>query len=304
MSTPTAVVMAVASSCLYFLGFVLFKNAALSMPPLRGTRPFHFAVTVLSSGIWLAGGLVMGVGVALQFAALSRLSLALLVPSLLCGLVVLMFLAFFVSGEGTTASELCCLAMMTVGGMVIAWSGPGAPPPVSPPLLVLLAVPSLIVPVLIFSLGDTRPEGQHARPLTGIAYGLSAGTLIGLAELALSLQSREELTASALAGPLPYLFALAVACGIAQLQIALQRCRMIIVLFVATVVAKAYLVLASGLLHLGSGVAPFSSPWLLPPGLALVAAAFFLSPHYETGRRHDFLPGTPVRPTRHGLHRP
>ncbi|WP_106398822.1 hypothetical protein [Actinocorallia populi] len=296
MNTQTAVVMAVASSCLYFLGFVLFKNAGTAMPPLRGTRPVHFAVTVLSSGRWLAGGLVMGVGVALQFAVLPRLSLSVLIPSLLCGLVVLMFLAFFVSGERTSTNELCHLAVMTAGAMVVALAGPGTPPPVPNALLVLLAAPSFAVPILIFSLGDTRPEGQHARPLTGIAYGLSAGTLIGLAELTLGLQAAEGLTASALAGPLPWLFLLAVACGIAQLQIALQRCRMLIVLFVATLVAKTYLMLVSGLLCLGSTSDPFSAPWLLPPGLALMTAAFLLTPRYEparpfAARRND--PGWP-----------
>lgn len=298
MNTPASVATAIASSCLYFVGFVLFKNAAATMPQLRGTRPLHFAATVLSSGVWLSGGLVMGVGVALQLAVLPRLSLAVLVSALLCGLVVLLFLAFFVSGERTTAAETRSLVLMAGAGLTIAWSGPGTPPSVPGPLLALVAVLSLLVPVLIFSLGDTRPEGQHARPLTGIAYGLSAGTLIGLAELALGLQSRAGPTVSA--ALLGLLFLLAVACGVAQLQIALQRCRMVIVVFVATVVAKSYLVIASGLLCLGSPVTPFSSPWLLPPGLALIAAALLFAPHYEARRLSGAGPAAPAPAPRTG----
>ncbi|MEO3787337.1 hypothetical protein ABGB12_28760 [Actinocorallia sp. B10E7] len=285
MSTPIALAMAAASSCLYFLGIVLFRNAAAALPPLRGTRPVHFAVSVLTSSVWLAGGIVMAGGMALQFAALTRLSLAALVPALLCGLVVLVLLPAVLPGERLSRVELSCLAVMASAGMVIAWSGPGTPPPVPAQVPVLLAVPSLVIPVLIFSLGDARPEGQHARPLTGIAYGLSAGILIGLAELALGLLAREGLTPSALATPLPYLFALAVACGIAQIQIGLQRCRMIIMVFVATVVAKVYLVVTGGLLCLGSDVTPFSAPWLLVPGLVLLSAVLFLTPRYETSRQ-------------------
>lgn len=288
MNTPISLVMAAASSCLYFLGFVLFQNAAAVLPPLRGTRPVHFAVSVLTCGVWLAGGIVMAGGLALQFAALTRLSLASLVPALLCGLVVLVLLSAVLPGESLNAVELSCLAVLAGAGMAVALSGPGTPPPVPAPVPVLLAVPSIIIPVLIFSLGDVRPEGQHARPLTGIAYGLSAGILIGLAELLLGLAAREELAPSLLASPLPYLFALAVACGIAQLQIALQRCRMIIVVFVATVVAKTYLVVVGGLLCLRSGTEPFSAPWLLAPGLVLLAATLFLIPHYETARRPFF----------------
>ena len=289
---PIVLAMAAVSSCFYFLGIALFRSAAPVLPPLRGTRPVHFALSVLTCGVWLAGGCVMAVGLALQFAAFTRLSLADLAPALLCGLVLLILLAATIPGERLSGNESTCLAVMAAAGMVVAWSGPGTPPPVPAPVLLLLAVPSLVIPVLIFSLGDARPEGQHARPLTGIAYGLSAGILIGLAELALGLQAREGLVPSA---PLLCLFALAVACGVAQLQIALQRCRMTIVVFVATVVAKVYLVVVGGLLCLGSDTAAFSAPWLLVPGLFLLAAALLLTPHYETPRRP--VPGAgPFRP--------
>jgi hypothetical protein len=277
MSAGTAMAVAVAAGSLYFLGFTLFKSAAATMPPLRGTRPLHFAGTVLSSAGWLSGALVMGIGVVLQLAALERLSLPVLVSGLLCGLIVLVLIAAFVSQERVTAPELCCLALMAVASLLIAWSGPGAPSAVPIPLLLLLGAPSIVLPVLVFSLNDIRPEGQHARPLTGLAYGISAGVLIGLAELALSLQS----------GPIPdagpaAVFLLAVACGIAQLQIALQRCRMIIVVFVATIVAKAYLAVVSGLLALGLDGTAFTTPWLLPPGLTLLAAAALLFPRHES----------------------
>ncbi len=284
MSITTALAMAVASSCLYFLGFLLFKKAAPTLPPLRGVRPLHFAVSVMTSWPWLIGALVTGSGVVLQFAALTRLSLPVMITVLLCGLGVVMFLAAPASGEHATAAELRCLTLLAAAGIMIAWSGPGAPPPVPLPTLALLAAASLLLPVALFSFGDTHPEGQHARPLTGLSYGISAGVLIGFGELALGLQIDAGITAAALAGPLPWLFLLAAACGIAQLQIALQRCRMTVVVFVATAVAKTYLVIVGGLLCLDSTAPPFTSPWLLPPGMALIAAALVLTPRHERRR--------------------
>jgi len=295
MNAPIAFGMAAASGCLYFLGFTFFRSAAPVLPPLRGTRPVHFGVSVLTNATWLAGGLVMGTGMIMQFTAFALLPLSAAAPALPCGLVVLVMLSLVLPGERLNRVEGGCLALLAAAGVLVTWSGPGTPPPLPLPLLVLVAVPSLVVPVLVFSLGDVRPEGQHARRLTGIAYGLSAGILIGLAELVLLLQAREGIGPDTPASPLPYLFALAVACGIAQLQIAMQRCRMTITVFVATVVAKAYLVVVGGLLCAGSGAALFSAPWLLPPGLVLLAVALLLTPRYETPRRVLPEPAGPSR---------
>lgn len=87
---------------------------------------------------------------------------------------------------------------------------------------------------------------MHARPLTGVAYGISSGVLIGTAEAAMAAIARTPI-GSVLTTPFPVLFVLAVGLGIGQLQIALQRCRMITLVFIATVVAKTQLVILTAL---------------------------------------------------------
>jgi hypothetical protein len=143
-----------------------------------------------------------------------------------------------------------------------------------------------VVPVLLFVVGDRRPSGVHARRLTGVAYGITSGVLIGTAEMALVAVVRippDEL----LATPYLYLFAFAVVLGIAQLQIALQRCRMVLVVSIATIVAKTQLALSFALVlaegpRLGHAARP-----MLSAGLALLGAALVLVP------RHDLEPRGP-----------
>ncbi|GAA2729578.1 hypothetical protein [Actinocorallia aurantiaca] len=283
MSVPIA--LAFLSGCLYYLGFVFFKNAADVLPPLRGTRPGHFAATVARNGRWLAGVALMGGGVVVQVVAAPRLELPVLVTSLLAGLAALVAFSLAVRRERVGGAEAAWLTAMAAGGLLVSWSDPATPTEVSGAALALLALPSLALPVLLFTLGDTRPDGRHARPLTGIAYGIGAGVLVGFAELAFNLQAREGFGADAFTGPFIPLFVVGVTIGLAQLQMALQRCRLLTVVFVATIVAKAYLVTGFGLLGLPRPGSAFAAPVLLAAGLVLIAVALLLIPRHEPTTR-------------------
>ena len=306
MSVP--IVLAFLSGCLYYLGFVLFKDAAAVLPPLRGTRPGQFVAAVARNGRWSAGAALMGAGVLVQVVAAPRLELPVLVTSLLAGLVALVVLSLVVRRERIGGAEAVWLLAMAAGGLLVSWSEPATPTDVSGTALTLLALPSLALPVLLFTIGDTKPDGRHARPLTGIAYGIGAGVLVGFAELAFNLQAREGFNADAFTGPLLPLFVVGVTIGLAQLQMALQRCRLLTVVFVATIVAKVYLVVGFGLLSLPLPDPAFATPWLLAAGLALIAVALFLIPRHEptvrTGpahRPHGMAAPLPpgIRPERH-----
>ncbi len=279
MSIP--IFLAFLSGCLYYLGFVFFKDAAAALPPLRATRPGHFAAAVARNGRWLAGAALMGAGVVIQVVAAPRLELPILVTSLLAGLAALVALSLAVKRERVGGAEAAWLTAMAAGGLLVSWSDPATPTEVPGSALALLALPSLGLPVLLFTLGDTKPDGRHARPLTGIAYGIGAGVLVGFAELAFNLQARRGFDADAFTGPLLPLFVVGVTIGLAQLQMALQRCRLLTVVFVATIVAKAYLVTGFGLLSLPLAGPSFTTPWLLAAGLALIAVALLLIPRHE-----------------------
>ncbi|ROO85080.1 hypothetical protein EDD29_2615 [Actinocorallia herbida] len=282
------------SGCLYYLGFVFFKEAAAVLPPLRGTQPGHFLATVVRNGRWLAGVTLMGGGVVIQVVAAPRLSLPVLVTALLAGLVPLVALSVLVTGERIGGAEAAWLTAMAAGGLLVSWSDPPTPAEIPGASLALLALPSLGLPILLFTIGDVKPDGRHARPLTGIAYGIGAGILVGLAELAFNLQARADFHGP-LTIPLLLLFLTAVTIGVAQLQMALQRCRLLTVVFVATVVAKAYLVIGYGLVTARLPGESFGAFWLLVPGVVLIGVSLVLIPRHEPAAEDpaDALPPLP-----------
>jgi drug/metabolite transporter (DMT)-like permease len=286
-ASAAGLAVAFASSGVYFLGIAFFKVAASRMQRLLGTHVVHTAAQIITSRIWLLGALVMGLGVGLQLVALSALPLPIAEPVFVAGLIFLIAIAFGYFEERLSGGEWCCLLLMAAASMMVAGSvagsralGPSLP---SPLMLAAVVVPSLVLPVALLSAGDLRSVGQHARPLNGVAYGISAGTLIGTAELA--VKGLSELRADAGSAPAtvyPYLFVAAGGLGAAQLQIALQRCRMITVVFVATVIAKTYLLVAATLLFGGGRYRDHVSVPLLTAGLMLIGLAVTTVPRHDT----------------------
>ncbi|MFF5259981.1 hypothetical protein ACFY4C_13615 [Actinomadura viridis] len=271
--------LAFAASTLYFAGFGFFKYAAAMMEPLAGTRPFHLATRVLTSGSWWCGTAFMLGGVAVHLAALSRNGPETITPALLAGLVVLLAVAQGLFNEHVTWSEWAAFGLLLAAGACLtqaagpAWKSP------SPGLMPILVISSFVLPVGLFALGDRQPAGLHARRLNGIAYGICAGVLIGLGELSLILSVRHGIDPGLLTSTAyPYLFAAAVGVGVVQLQIALQRCRMVVLIFVATVVAKTYVLLAGTPL---ADPGAWTSPVPMIAGVALLAAAFALVPRFD-----------------------
>ncbi|MEW2359177.1 hypothetical protein [Spirillospora sp. NPDC029432] len=271
--------LAFAASGLYFLGFAFFKSAAAAMERLDGTHPLHLARSVLASGRWWSGVAFMAAGVACHLAALSRTGPETMTPALLAGLAVLLAVARGVFRERVTGLEWLAFALLLASGVCFAQATRSTWEPPPPAVLPAIAAASFVLPVGLFALGDRRPAGAHARRLSGIAYGICAGVLIGSGELALTLSVRHGLDWTLLTSTAyPYLFAAAVGVGVVQLQIALQRCRMVVLLFIATIVAKIYVLLA--------GTSPGDpSSWTsgahLLAGTALLVAAFALVPRFE-----------------------
>ncbi|MEV4003256.1 EamA family transporter [Actinomadura sp. NPDC049753] len=244
---------------LYYLGFAVFKLAADRMPAVRGNRIPHMVRTIVSNWVFLiALGIVLG-GLGLQILALRHLPLSTAVPIFMSGIVPLLLIALVFFGERLTPREW--LSLVLIGGAILLLTASlrGDEPigSADAPLWRIAAVvaPAVLVPVLILVLGDHRPDGRHARPVTGIAYGLSSGFPVGTAELAIKGWS-DDAHATSLriaATPWPYLTVLAAAIGFGIMVMAFQRCRVSIVATVMTVSAKTYL--------LAMGTFLYAEPW-------------------------------------------
>ncbi|MWA06200.1 hypothetical protein F8568_038805 [Actinomadura sp. LD22] len=232
---------------LYYLGFAVFKLAADRMAPVRGNRILHMIWTIVSNWIFLiALAIVLG-GLSLQIVALGKLPLSTAVPIFMSGVVPLLLIAMVFFGERLTVREWLSLLLIAAAILLLTASISGHEPIRSAdvPLwkIAVVVAPAVLVPVLILVLGDYRPDGRHARPVTGIAYGLSSGFPVGTAELAIKGWSDDAHATSLRIAttPWPYLTVFAAAIGFGIMVMAFQRCRVSIVATVMTVAAKSYL---------------------------------------------------------------
>ncbi|MBE1530168.1 hypothetical protein, partial [Actinomadura algeriensis] len=202
--------------------------------------------------------LVLG-GLSLQIVALSKLSLPTAVPIFMSGIVPLLIIALAFFGERLTPREWLSLVLTGAAILLLAASVGGDEPISSadaPPWrLGIVIAPAVLLPLLILVIGDHRPDGRHARPVTGIAYGIAAGLPVGTAEIAIAGWSDHEHRADAgiLSTPWPYLTVLAAAIGFGIMVAAFQRCRVSIVSTVMTVCAKSYLLIM--------GTFVYGQPW-------------------------------------------
>ncbi|MBW8487347.1 hypothetical protein [Actinomadura parmotrematis] len=248
-----AVFVAFASSGVYWVGVALFKVAADRMPPLRGDRPAELLARMLAEPRWLVGAGVVLLGLVLQGLALHTLAIPQAQPVFLASLTVWLGIAVGWFAERLAAREWTAAALVAAGTAMLAATAPGGHPPPAvppPPALLALVVPlCLVLPVAVFLACERPGGGLHARPPAGTALGVTAGLLIGTAEIALAGMTRLHQGPAALAGTVyPYLFVVAAGLGVAQLQTALQRHRMVTIGFAATVVAKVHLLVTGGVL--------------------------------------------------------
>ncbi|MFG2250722.1 hypothetical protein [Spirillospora sp. NPDC048823] len=289
-----ATIVAFLSTGICFVGMAFLKTATGNMPPLQGNRPFALAAAMLSSGIWAIGFAVIGVGFALQFTALSALPLSAVQPAMLAGLALLPLIAGIGLGERLGLREVVCLALAAAAIVLYARAASGADSfdqAPSVPLLLAAMLPSLALPAVLFLISDLRPKGAHERPLSGIVYGISAGMLIGAAEVALvGMVTLDGPLRDLATSPHPYLFLTATALTAGQIQIAFQRCRLLIVGFLVIMTANPQMLLVSTALYgrgWGLRAAPLSN---LTCGLLLSIAAIWFLPRHERTR--------PTRPPR------
>jgi len=273
------------STGIYFAGLVYFKLAAERMPPLAGNHPWQLAVQLLTDRIWLVGACFLLAGACVQAAALTGLSVVSAQPMFLAGLGMLLVLGLGVLGERLTLREWGSVLLLAAAAAMFGEASDGAHDQamaaIAPPwLVVTVALPSLLVPVAASLVSDLSRKGLHARPLTGVALAMNVGLLTGTAELMLA--GAADLVRSPWAlitSPYLYLFGVTAPLALGQLQIALQRNRLVITGFVATATAKTYLFLLAVPLYHERW--PDDRRSQIGAALALSVLAIAAVPHHE-----------------------
>ena len=294
---------ALLATTLEFLACGFFKVAAARMEPLRGTRPIRVLSLAVRSPHWLAGMVLVLAGIVLQFLSLTLIPLSSANPLYLTPLIVLLVMAVGYFHERLTLREWLSLGLLAIATLLIAVSvshgehARNALP--THTLFFAVVIPSVVIPLIVFSVGDLHQTGRHARPIAGIAYGASMGVLIGTGQFAaagLFNAYQSGLRGTALLQE-PYLWAMVLSAGfgLGQMLIALQRCRMAIVITVDSVVAQTQLVVMATLLY-GEGW-PHDQLWSLvrAGGFALGLVAIFIFPRHEPDPEesgaHEVRPG-------------
>lgn len=277
----------------YYLAFLIFRSAALRMPPLRGSRPFHAAWHTLTDWVWLIGGLLLFLGLAYEVIAFITLPISLAQPIFTLSLVFLLLFATTVLGERLSGREWASVALFGVATVLVGLSGGSdtadlvadAPSAFE---LALVTIPPLMVAMLVWLVGDRRTGGRHARPLAGVAYGIGAGVTAGVAEAGIrgiaAVWTAEGTVEAVIRSPYPYLTLVMAGISLVQLQIALQRCRISIVATIITVIGRTMLVISSTVL--------FDEAWPDEPlplalrltGFSATLLAILLFPRHEQPR--------------------
>ncbi|GAA1574135.1 hypothetical protein GCM10009678_66060 [Actinomadura kijaniata] len=285
-SGMNGIVAAFGATALYYLGFAVFKLAADRMEPLRGNRILHMTWTILTSWVFLVAlALVLG-GLSLQILALRELSLGVAVPIFMSGVVPLLLIAMVFFGDRLTPREW--LSLVLIGAAILLLVASTGNPPAARAAdapawkLAVVVLPAVLVPLLIMVFGDHRPDGRHARPVTGIAYGLASGFPVGTAELAIKGWSGSSADGTGIAAtPYPYVTVLAAALGFGIMVAAFQRCRVTIVAAVMTVSAKTYLLLMGTFLYGEPWPSDLEHGALRAGALALAAVAVLQFPRHR-----------------------
>ncbi|MFG2005836.1 hypothetical protein ACGFNU_42475 [Spirillospora sp. NPDC048911] len=275
-----AVVLASAAPVAYVAGFAIFKTTASRMPRLTGARPLHTTRHLALDPVWLWGLTTLIIGLVSQSLVMTRLPVSVVVPMYGPVMAVLLLVSVSNFGERVTGGErralavllMALLAFAAAGGLLTDDSATEAGRwDASAPLwkLSLIVVPSLLIPLWLFTVRDRPVDGRHAKRVTGVAFGLGAGVVVGLAEssgasIARIVTEHPWQYGPVLASPHPYIVTVAGLLGAGLAQIGLQRCRLSVVIIVLAVGSKASLWL--------TGILVYGQPWPQTPGTFLLSA--------------------------------
>ena len=251
--TDTGLVLALLSTTAYNSGLIVEKQALAGLPALSGRRVLALAGSLLTSPRWLAGFALMLCGLGLQVLALMFAPVTVVQPVIASGVAIVLVLSRIVLRERLGRGEYACVGVMAVSVILLALSADGAAAvgfAVSGPRMAAVAIPTCLAALAAASAAGSGPR-KHARPATGVSYGVATGLLYGVAALAIKALSGTlrhahgtGAVSAVLSSPYLYVMAACSAAGLLLFQTALQRCRISIVAPVSNVLGSIYFMVA------------------------------------------------------------
>jgi len=309
------IILAVAATVIYNLGFILEKRALARLPAIDVHHLWRLLRTLFTAPAWLAGFVLICGGLVLQVMVLSLVPLTVAQPLQASGVVVTIVLSRLVLHERLGRTELACIGVIAVSVLLLGLSvgrSPGAGAHAAGIAIAAAAAPACLAGLVIYGWTHRAASRRHRYPVSGFSYGLCAGLMYGVAGLALKALSAaifagraaphapaaaltirtvaartgavvphhpgDGLLAAAVLSPYLYAVLACSAVGMCLFQTALQRSPASIILPTSNIISTGYLVvIGSWLFHerLPAGLAPLAMR--LGGGLAAVAVPVILA---------------------------
>jgi drug/metabolite transporter (DMT)-like permease len=286
------IVLALAATIIYNLGFIVEKRALDRLPNLVAHHLLLLARTLFSAPAWLAGFVLICGGLVLQLLVLSLEPLTVAQPLQACGVVVTIVFSRLLLHERLGRAELACIGVIAVAAALLSLSsghGPGteAGTRAAGAAIAAAAVPACVAVPVIYR------QARRGDRLTGVREACCAGLIYGFAGVALKAlsatlfatpHSRGALLAAAVTSPYLYAMLGSSAVGMCLFQVALQRSPASIVIPISLVIGTGYLVVVgSWLFHEQLPASPVPLAMRLGGGVAAVAVPVILTIVSERG---------------------
>jgi drug/metabolite transporter (DMT)-like permease len=254
LASGTGIPLALLATTAYNVGLILEKRALGPMQTLDIRRPVRLIVSLLTSRAWLAGFVLMLIGLACQTAVLTFEPVSVVQPVLASGVVLVLVLSRLLLRERLRGGETWCVAAIAVSLVLLALSATSTKVGhhASPGAMAAVMVPSVVVGLLLAA-GALRPRArERGGQVTGVWSGAGTGLLYGVATLAIKALSgilvghRTALGIATGVVSSPYLYVLAGCLAVAMLlfQAALQASRASILIPVSAVTGSTYFIVA------------------------------------------------------------
>jgi drug/metabolite transporter (DMT)-like permease len=310
------IILAVAATVIYSLGFVLEKRALAHLPAIDAHHLWPLVRTLFTDPAWLVGFALICGGLVLQLVVLSLEPLTVAQPLQASGVVVTIVFSRLVLHERLGRTELACIGIIAAAVLLLSWSsgrGPGAAAGTHAAGIAIAAAaaPACVAGLVIYGWAHRASSRRHRYPVTGVSYGLCAGLIYGVAGLALKAlsaavftaragapapvatiathtvaatggmlpqHSHDGLIAAAAASPYLYVLLGSTAVGMCLFQTALQRSPASIVMPISFIISTAYLVvIGSWLFHERLPAGPVALAMRLAGGIAAVTVPVILT---------------------------
>jgi drug/metabolite transporter (DMT)-like permease len=286
------IILGVGSAALANIGVVVEKVAMRRMPRFNARKSSHMIRTLLSQPLWIAGFVLIAVGLGMQVLALSLASISIVQAVAPTGTVLLLVLSHFVFGDRLGRYEYMGIGALVVALALLVLSldsrSDRATGSTSAITLLAIAIPTVALSFgLFFTMSRLHRSTRHDQQSRSPWYGVATGLLYGAAALdmkALStiVQHRGVVRAipHIVEAPALYLYLVTTVLGFFMFQMALQRTITSVLVPVSSILSTAYFIIIGNVLfheHLPSAALPLAlrlaSFTMLVVGLGALAAS-------------------------------